>query len=43
MLQTENINITELIVNIDSYIKAYDFGGTKEDLGKKSNRAVLLL
>ena len=41
VLQTENINITELIVNIDSYIKAYDFGGTKEDLGKKSNRAVI--
>jgi|GEM_PF-583192 addiction module RelB/DinJ family antitoxin len=41
VLQTENINITELIVNIDSYIKAYDFGGAKEDLGKKSNRAVI--
>lgn len=41
VLKSENINIKELIVDIDSYIKIYDFGGIKEDLGKKSNRAVI--
>lgn len=41
VLQTENINIKELMINIDSYIKSYDYGGTKEYLGKKSNRAVI--
>lgn len=41
VLKTENINIKELMISIDSYIKSYDYGGTKEYLGKKSNRAVI--
>jgi antitoxin component of RelBE/YafQ-DinJ toxin-antitoxin module len=41
VLQTESINIKELMINIDLYIKAYDYGGSKEYLGKKSNRAVI--
>lgn len=41
VLRTEKIDIINLCLNIDYYVKTYDFDGTKEHLGNKSHRAVI--
>ena len=37
----ESINLIQLAKNIDYYVKLYDFGGSKEDFGNTSHRAVI--
>lgn len=41
VLEWEGITISELNNNIDTICKEYDIGGTKEDMGNLSHRAVI--
>lgn len=39
--ELESFSYQELADNIETVVKQYDLGGTKEDLGNKSHRAVI--
>lgn len=41
ILRNEQIDITELMLNIDYYVSIYDLEGAKEFLGNKSHRSVI--